>query len=160
MVDYLPSHCYAYRSSILTFSICVDAFPSLAQDAGLAANEVLAALLLPSAHTRSLSALVVWHWIDQAAICTKEWSGTTAGQAIPAAGPTPAAPPPAAIMTALQGHLAAPGPSMPSAPTSADPYSEVVPYYAQMRREAFALIGVCMQVSVTDGYASMSIYGR
>jgi hypothetical protein len=42
-------------------------------------------------------------------------------------------------------YLSAPGPSMPSYP-AAEPYAELTPLYAKMRRELYALVNACLQV--------------
>jgi hypothetical protein len=42
-------------------------------------------------------------------------------------------------------YLSAPGPSMPSYP-AAEPYAELQPLYAKMRRELYALVNACLQV--------------
>lgn len=42
-------------------------------------------------------------------------------------------------------YLSAPGASMPSYP-AAEPYAELAPLYAKMRRELYALVNACLQV--------------
>eukprot|EP00798_Chlamydomonas_sp_ICE-L_P022199 gene22199-29259_t len=142
-------------------------------DCGFAAQEMLNALSLSSAYSRSHAGLVIWYWMGEAMAAlpptnpaanvalppeagVPSTNPSTSVVSPPEASVPPTNPaavvaippedlPPSDVIHKLQAFLLAPSPCHPNMPNSAEPYVEAVPYYGQMRREAFALIGACMK---------------
>lgn len=98
------------------------------QDSGLLLSELMASLTCSSATARSVSALVLWHWMKEA----------------PAKAGQPGDCRSTEVLSQLFMLLSCSSCWQPSVPTSAEPYSEAVPYYEHMRRELLALITACM----------------
>ncbi|KAG1666532.1 hypothetical protein FOA52_014429 [Chlamydomonas sp. UWO 241] len=86
-------------------------------DGGACSGEVIAALSFPAATARSTASLVLWHWAG---------SGRQGAASLP---------------TEAHAALAS---LLSSAPSAEAPYTETVPFYAQVRREASALAAGCL----------------
>ncbi|KAF6253887.1 SNF2 family N-terminal domain-containing protein [Scenedesmus sp. NREL 46B-D3] len=117
-----------------------------------------------AASSRVAASLNILHWLQLAAdTCRAASTAADADTAAAAAAATAAAEAArgsaAALSAAISAvvpeqlpdsclaYLSAPGPSMPSYP-AAEPYVELAPLYAKMRRELYALVNACLQVGV------------
>ena len=130
-----------------------------AHGAAAAAPELLGCLASPLATARQVGALAATTWIvhakrQVAAALAAAAAGRGAGAAAAAVAvaAAPPAPPeallPAPLLAQVLAALAAPSASAPLAPASLEPYGEVAPYYAQMRREVLALVAAAVEVGV------------
>ncbi|PNH08544.1 TATA-binding protein-associated factor [Tetrabaena socialis] len=112
-----------------------------------AAPELLAALSSPSATARQFGALAACAWLAHAKQQQhhqqqqQQNGGGVHGQQQPLLLPP-------ALLQAVLSALAAVSCSAPLTPASQEPYAELVPYYAQMRREVLALVSAALDVHV------------
>ncbi|KAG2490891.1 hypothetical protein HYH03_010808 [Edaphochlamys debaryana] len=129
-----------------------------AAGSGAAAPELYAGLTSPFATSRLFGALAAVAWLQHAkgqlvrmraaenphldpAVLAEQLQQQQADQAAEPLLPLP-------LLAAVFQALAAAVPSAPLVPASAEPYGEVVPYYAQMRREVMALVAIAMESNV------------
>ncbi|WIA33345.1 hypothetical protein OEZ86_006482 [Tetradesmus obliquus] len=110
--------------------------------------------------SRIAASLNILHWLQLVAdACRAANAAATADAAAAAAAADAAQASTFALAAAISAvvpeqlpdsclaYLSAPGASMPSYP-AAEPYAELAPLYAKMRRELYALVNACLQVGV------------
>jgi hypothetical protein len=122
--------------------------------------------------SRVAASLNILHWLQLVAgACRAVNSATAADAATAAAAAADAAADvestfalaaaisavvPEQLPDSCLAYLSAPGPSMPSYP-AAEPYAELAPLYAKMRRELYALVNACLQVRCVLGGCGVSV---
>lgn len=160
------SDCLSHHAVLDLLLIIVDFLVLLLQEPPVLPGLLYQHMQQPAASSRIAASLVILHWLQLVAARCRDAVAAAAPKPDPDTEASAADPSslntvvlsavicgevPEALPDTCLAYLGAPSASMPS-PPAADPYSEVAPLYARMRKDLYALVNASLQV----GYSTVT----